>query len=198
MSTATEPKIDPFLGLPGIFRECVAASSVSYNVSTPWISDGWVYATDGRIAIRTATDLVDADTVETLRALDEKPGPRPRVADIDRVFRLDHEIREESTPIPDSVTEKATCDECGGNGICHGSECDECDGAGWVIPMKPVEVVPGYFLAQRYLELMRRHGARLWVPVKPRTPLQSVFRGLAFEGALMPMTDPEPVPGKDA
>lgn len=201
MSTGTETKADPFLGLPGIFRECVQSTheTARYDLSTPWIEGDWVYASNGRLAVRTATDMVDDDTLEALIEAEANHSGPNRVAAIGKFFLISYELRPEPTAIPDFQARPDRCESCGGNGICFAMQCEDCDGKGFVIAHKRFEIAPGYWLNRAYLDVVRRHGARLWLPagVEGDDCMRvSVFRGLGFEGVLMPMQRPKP--GEDA
>lgn len=113
----------------------------------PCVLDGWLYATDGRRCIRTATDALDnchLSLINGLRGLkfgitDERPWPNPVVE-----------------------LEDGPCDECGGFGKecetcmeCHGEgevtcyaclhdhECDKCRGQGTLLGSSPCKACAG-------------------------------------------------------
>jgi hypothetical protein len=209
MSTETRPTVDPFAGLPAIFKDCSDAESVRYALDIPMVFDGRVYASDGRIAVRMPWDGPEPPEWKEMR----NDRRVPRIGD---VFIDDHEP--EPTPIPAipppetrpceecKGTGTAKCWECEGTGIdecdsCgHEDECEVCDGKG-TFPCEckgegfvEWESVPVGRLRFKgdYLAMLQRHGVTgLYLPLDTTTDAGRATKFVLgdVEGRLMPMSD---------
>jgi hypothetical protein len=121
---------DLFAGLPGIFPCCVdpgcTADVSKVDLSTPWISGDYVYATDGRIMARVPLDAIGAETAEAIRSVGG--GPRPPGG---RLFR-EHGVAADPAPlvVPDVGPFVRDCTACAGSGGEITGPCDDCDGSG--------------------------------------------------------------------
>jgi hypothetical protein len=190
-----------------IFQACCAEKKTRYVTDKPYIQDGWLYATDGRIVVRTPSSEPDT----------EGRGPK----NTNDVFAGDFD--DEPTPIPDTdyPTEKTVCPHCGGAKDfedkceeCEGCgrtrcfecgrswDCPECKGTGkvdgcgqcegdgsvWPTPTS-IEIAPGYGISNRYSALLLAHGATgLYLPVRKHLPGEPAkFTIGPIEGRLMPM-----------
>lgn len=165
--------------LDSLFADCTGDEDGHYTLTKPWIRNGFVYATDGKIVVRQA--VKQSDTTG-----DKPPG------DVDREFDASTPTGQ-SIPLPDIgmelgdrlVCEKCkgknpskTCSECNGKGkhvcptcshakpcrACEGEGekyCSACDGEGMIArPRRSVKLRPTHTigLADYYVWLLRRHG----------------------------------------
>lgn len=172
----TMPLLDT---LDPLLAECTDDQDGRYTLTKPWIRNGFVYATDGRILVRQATK--QADTTD-----DKPPGGAEHMFD-------ESKPRGKSIPLPDIgmelgdrlVCEKCkgknsskTCSECNGEGshVCptcsHAKPCRACEGEGdkycsacggegmlarkrTSVKLRPRHTIG---LADYYVWLLRRHG----------------------------------------
>lgn len=121
--------------LDPIFADCVDTRGTRYGVDQPWVQDGFVYATDGKIIVRQKT---------------RRANSRFKAPDGLMLFRS-VELSSESVALPDIGPEqpKTLCPCCGGG--FDGTDCIE-------RKAEPVELGPGLAIADRYVWLLRRHG----------------------------------------
>lgn len=113
--------------IPAIFDDCCDKESTRYNLATPWVAGGYLYATDGRVACRMPIALLTPEEIEAHPENLPDGGRRPRVGDL---FEPHYERQPQPTPIPaDLPPEMAPCKWCDGKDSKH-VECDNCDGTG--------------------------------------------------------------------
>jgi hypothetical protein len=209
------PAADPFDGLPPIFRECVDPEpDRRYVLSRPWRAGPFVYATDGRIAVRMAAGP-DCPV----------PGPAGRVpAKINDVFA--GPFAAEPTPLPDVPDGRRPCRDCRGKGrlparactgcrgtgLCYRCECEaahdcgrcggagkleeckclECGGRGYVVEIEPVRIANHYCISNEYIGILKRHGVSVvWLPA--RWDQAARFTAGEVEGVVMGMRPPDGV-----
>lgn len=173
---ATTP--DPFSRLPAIFRECIDPEpGLRFDLTTPWRDGFYVYATDGRIVARMAVSALDPEYLAEIPVRDpaikpSRPGRRPDAASI---FD-DKEGTTEALPTPlpgpwiGEVPAGRECPNCRATGRCVCECCDvrhECGRCGgsrvaWYAFADRIR------LSGRQAALLRRHGARLHLPLRPR------------------------------
>lgn len=132
METTAPPATDERLArLPAILLACVDKDDRQsrYRLGTPWLAaDGFVYATDGRIAARMPESLVDPEALAALREQDAgRASGRPKAGE---VF-IDHHDAE-AIPAPAVTLEPPPCESCKGKGSTFEPDCDECNGRGYV------------------------------------------------------------------
>lgn len=194
MTTATTP--DLFANLPAIFRESVSsAGTARYGTHLPFVQDGYVVATNGRILVRTPATMpllpawteVATETVEGRRRV-------PRCAAVwptpDRLAEVAAIMLGDLAKIPAT----APCDRCGGKGyrecdIGHEHDCDSCDGAGHQKVQVPVDVGRLKFRSD-FLRILVRAGVReIQLPTTPDRP--GYFHGPGFDGLLVPLMKTE-------
>ena len=189
------PVTDHFAGLPAIFRDCANSDNWRYpDMKRPWVSDGHVYATDGRIIVRVPITGIDPEIVDRLRPQDGQKFPR----DPGSIFPVNGPHEPEPVPLPaESPDEYETCDKCGGDGraecdLGHVHDCPECDGAGQCANLAQV-AVGRYFMSARYVAILRRHGiTEVYQPVTsgvgPRQETVGAYRFVLgdVEGMLAP------------
>lgn len=120
--------------LDPIFKDCVAPKGWPDKIQQPWIQDGFVYATDGRIVVRQPIELSDTthDAQDARAIFDEsKPGI--------------------SIDLPDIGPEQPRL------------QCPHCKAAftnAGCVERTPraVELHGGLFIADRFVWLLLRHG----------------------------------------
>lgn len=203
--------------VPPIFAECVDPESTRYCLSAPFLQDGFLYATDGRVAVRMPWPGEWTHQAE---------GRAPKMAD---VFRDVSEFRPDPIAMGEVVVAFEPCKECRGEKVlperkcpeCRGSgrvdcdcncphcdyneRCDECNGSGrlkggdrcptcegWGIdePSGPVEVDPGFYMSRDVASMLNRFGASVFPHVA--RPDRDVFRLVIgdVEGVAMPSMAP--------
>lgn len=179
-------KAESTIKLPEIFDAIAkrgAGQSSRYEVDKPFLwSDGYTYATDGRVAVR--TNSIQAD----LEANPKAPDPTTQPWEKDAYS---------STPItlppaasPDMFTRQ--CETCMGEGVVTRDACSSrtpctvCDSKGTI--EKPVDVqIAGckHGIGQVYINLLRKHGVeQVYAPADGTAPFY--FRAGDFEGLVMP------------
>jgi hypothetical protein len=202
--------------VPPIFARCVDPDAVRYALQMPFVQDRWIYATDGRIAVRTAAP----------ESWPFEPDGRPPRG-IDACIFAGLAPRCEAEPInvarPEGecsackgakILPRLSCKECKGLGrISHGCNCEycddkipcgECEGSGKVgpgpceecyatgirDPLGVVEIAPGCWIGRGFALLLSEFGASVFPPIlRPSlTPIR--FTVGETEGALMPMRPP--------
>lgn len=113
-------------------------------INTPFVFNGWKYATDGRVCVRVPTDEPDDSN---------EPYKRPDASDLFKGFDVSG-LETFVIPTLDGVQEKR-CPSCNGNGysICdhgHDHECEDCDKTG-VLEEWPKKEIGGQTFSERYL-----------------------------------------------
>jgi hypothetical protein len=182
--------------LPPIFRDCVDPENTRYSVGLPFVRGDYVYATDGRILVRTRA------TPEVAALL---PAGDRRVPKGEAIF--DDAVEYAPGPVAFAVDEPAECPGCDGRRRVPERECDECAGAGettcpccrqgrkcpecggrGTFPAGPcrdcsgtgydldetsydhaVTFANGTILGQKYAWLLKRHDARVFLPARRQT-----------------------------
>jgi hypothetical protein len=189
--TTSEATVDLFAGLPAIFKECADPESVRYALDRPCVQDGWVYCTDGRIAVRMPWEGEERPEWAA------RNGRFPKGL-ADSVFIAGHEDSE--TPIPPGMhMDQVPCDWCEPK---YRDWCESCDGTGLMEPddyHDPVDVGRLRF-GRRLLAMLQKHGVTgLYLPAgdavpssADATPGQANHFAAKFvlgdiEGRLMPM-----------
>jgi hypothetical protein len=161
----------------GIFFECCTRLSDKFDLSQPFHRDGWLYATDGRILVRSRIDPQDVGNLNTGRKL---PNPMKLIESSDG-------LAGQPVPLPEA-DEIEPCFLCDGPGDIR---CPHCQGNGWVLAWYgvPIHDHPDIRLAAHYVGMLRRHGvSTVNVYVSPDgTNLPVKFMGPEFEGCLMPL-----------
>lgn len=129
---STETKTNPLAELD-LSRFCDPDSS-RFALQQPWRADGFIYASDGKVAIRIPDDG---------RGLIEAEGRKPRISEI---FEPYFSQVEEWQSLPDDVdcclvdsciegVQTQECSKCSGYGtrecdMGHEHQCGKCDGSG--------------------------------------------------------------------
>lgn len=199
--------------VPPIFARCVDPEVSRYGLASPFFQDGFLYATDGQIAVRMPWVGEWAHAGE---------GRVPRMED---VFGMVNKPDGEPTPLPHveapacktchgaKTVERRKCEECEGTGEidhdcdcerctqdtedcneCYGKgyfgpgECETCDGTGIGGGSDAVRIEEGCWLQRRFALLLAEFGAKVHLP-EGRRPLDPIrFTAGEVEGVLMPMT----------
>lgn len=207
-----------FDALPPIFRECCDDEYPKLDLGYPFVSKGYVYATDGRIGVRTTTGVPAVEKITRARWRGRVPttigelfeGPfvdRPatvpsvanyapcRVCDGRRkvYFVQCEECEDGCIPIEDGAGVR--CDSCGGMGrfwTKTRQTCYACLGCGRDKPHTSI-AVEDFLIALHYLERIVRHGGTLYRSQSNshEDPHRFVLPG-GTEGIIMGMKPAEP------
>jgi hypothetical protein len=138
-------------------------------INTPFVLNGWKYATDGRVCVRIKTYEPDDSN---------EPYKRPKASDLFKGFNVGGL---ESFEIPDlKGVEMLECDECNGAGsvTCnygHEHECDMCEG-GTVEKWSNQHIGPATF-SERYLVKIKALPSLKFFPTKSDAPAFFTFNG---------------------
>lgn len=138
-----QPTAPVFEGLPAIFGEAIDPEASRYDLARPWVAGGYIYGTNGRMAVRVPA-IALPDSVVAL--YDLPPAPEKRRPGVAAMFEdYARDVREgkyddDPTPLPavptpyrrcrscvDAETPIVKCSTCRGKGTL---ECSECDGSG--------------------------------------------------------------------
>jgi hypothetical protein len=104
-----------------VFCDPTTGPETRYDLSTPWVYDGWRYATDGRICVR---ELAPGEpSSPDVRAVGSTKGNRPRAHDIFAGFPKKGFTGD--WPAAEYGEDKRECSCCG---VLH--ECEKCNGRG--------------------------------------------------------------------
>ena len=198
-----DPKDNPvFRALPAIFRDCVAeySSGPKFDMRYPQQIGDHIYATDGRILVRTAATPAAAALVPCLL-----PKRFPESAAT--AIRPRDTWHAEPTPLP-SLGHLERCDYCDGTGHqpqrrcrcddfdtpCHdrgiipAGPCWDCDGTGIKDPREAVVAVrEDVHLSAYYLTVLARHNATLYLPVATVDLSKSGSRVKVDDAAAIPV-----------
>jgi hypothetical protein len=208
---AAEHAARVFALFPPIFAACVAPEAIRYDLALPFVRLPYVYATDGIIIVRTATNPAIVDLLPH--------SPKRLVPNAEPLFADPHAWRTKSTRLPMAppppcprckgavnlpVRDCSRCDGAGAFACCEcgqDRECPRCDGKGR-LPAGPcdhcgatgydwgyvddVGLGRGTTIAARYACLLLRHGATLFLPIAGgENPVR--FTAGDVEGLLMPL-----------
>lgn len=184
----TESPVDVFVGLPAIFRESVSEDvGGRFRTERPFVIDGFVYATDGRIAVRVPVQTVPSIMPEW--SDEDRKLPR----DITGIFEKAIKGTGPPSALPDGIAGTVSCKLCkrAGTVECEfGYEhpCSSCDGKGESEDHNPASIGPRKF-SRFYLALLYKHGVTtIRLPSSQEKP--GVFNAEpSVEGLLMPMRD---------
>ena len=205
--------------LPPVFAACCGPNTARFDLSGPWVTYGFAYATDGRIIVRMPVDAALAAEITAARPKSARaPSNGPKV----------FAGRWVDTALPPPVYDPGhECSNCKGKGwlavkacgACEGSgstecltcgehrDCRDCYGRGFVASAKdrmPCRACGGggiksfasfkigtMTLAADLVRTIRDAGGVLY-PARQhahRKPVRWVVPGTAIEGVVMPMTD---------
>jgi hypothetical protein len=198
--------------VPPIFAECVDPEAARWCSSAPFLQDGFLYATNGHLAVRMpwpgewahqAEGRVPKElhlTFHDLRCRAE-PSPLPQVVGDCLECGGSGDLPERPCTECDGQGEgddpdcdcphcpgSHTCEECDGRGKFGPGPCDGCAGTGLLDAKRSVEVAPGYYLARRYVALLNRYGAMAYLPEEADHARPVRFVAGDVEGVLMMMT----------
>jgi hypothetical protein len=162
---------------PGIFFECCTRLSNKFELSQPFHREGWLYATNGSILVRSRIDPQHVGNLNTGRRL---PNPMSVIESSDG-------LAGQSVPLPEA-DEFMPCLECDGPG---NERCQHCHGNGSVLAgySVPIHDNPQIRLAVHYVGMLRRHGVdtiKVYGSFNGKS-LPVRFEGPDFEGCLMPL-----------
>ena len=176
--------------VPPLLAGFVSDRPGRHAATWPFWHRGFLYATDGRIVIRTA-------------APDPGPFQRPLPVPVGDVFESLGGYGEPlPCPDPGDTRSARTCPMCDGTGrrlsgwrLFGGTRCGSRDGEGRIPGDRaPVEVAPGVFVSACYIRALFDAGAvlRVWREHPGTRPV--MFTTGTFDGLVMPMR----VPGRSA
>ncbi len=112
MTTVEPSSLD---SLPLIFAACVSSESSRYGIDKPFVRDGYVCATDGRIAVRMKTQMPST------------PGSTPKIEDLN--WNKGYKSVPIDLPNLGDEPKDKKCSKCDGIGRAD-FLCDKCDGYG--------------------------------------------------------------------
>ena len=196
-----------FSKLPAIFRDCVTDSSIRFCLEFPQLVGEYVYATDGRILVRSPAI---PEVVELIPDIAPKKFPAKSCTQLIG-SRDDWDATPVSLPSLDHLERCTVCkgaghrptrpcscemydeDEtpCRGLGTIPAGQCWDCEGTGIERPrVVSITLRPDVDLSVFYIRLLARHEARVYLPSEANTP--SSIRPVYFtvegvEGVVMPM-----------
>lgn len=175
-----------------------------YGSGEPWMLDGYLYATDGRVCVRMKRDAPNSDKSPVdVKSLPWDKSlytntPIPLPSHIDPPLPIKHcEECEGEGEVVDVI-----CKECNGSGniecdLGHTHYCGECDGQGKTTlagpcfgcdgkglmeqEYFPVEITDDVFIMDRYARPLRRYGAKLFLSFHPATGPRGRPTPLRFE-----------------
>lgn len=154
------------------------------SLMTPWVFNGWQYATDGRICIRIKTDEMDDSN---------EPYKRPDVSMLFADFNVEG-LEPFEIPTLDGVI-LHECEDCDGTGeqtcdMGHKHECPECDDG--TFEEWPKKEIGGHLFSERFLSKMTAlpglkffPSVTTWDEGKPAHPAFFTFDN--GQGLLMPI-----------
>lgn len=137
-----------------IFRECCMPEDQDwprYDMHRPFVLNGYVYATDGRIVVR--TEMPDTPDTEHIKVAPVES--QPWTPDLYESQALPHV--EISGPIP-----QPTCDQCEGVGVWEGFPCPNCDGEGRYENPRRIEYRPSLRLNEKYVRIIQKYGGTIY------------------------------------
>lgn len=136
----TETVADPFADLPPIFRACAAKEIFRYAINVPFRIGNYIYATDGRTAVRMKAPTGFRQPKGEFPPVDTVGWNEPRGEPVDLP---DPGPAPERGPKCERCKGKGVgpvdCEQCRGTGECecyacgHTTDCGECDGDGKVL-----------------------------------------------------------------
>jgi len=138
------------------------------SIMTPFVRDGWKYATDGRIMVRIKTDEPDDSG---------QPHKRPNAAKLFEGFDVS---KLEAFNLPElKGVENQTCRYCSGNGVqtCslgHDHDCDECDTTGLTEKWPEQDIGKARFSERFLVKIKNLPGLRFY-PTTAETPALFTF-----------------------
>jgi hypothetical protein len=152
------------------------------SISVPWTSDGYTWATDGRVLIRVPAITGVSDNPKA-------PQNPSKLWSLNGVPELLAWLPLPAAPEEDWVA----CDVChDGTHLCdcgHDHECGTCDGLGKVLRITPVTMDGGYRLNDRYVRLL---SCLPDIEVAPFAINKAIpFRFSGGDGLLMPLRTDE-------
>lgn len=158
-----------------IFQDCCAKADVRYRLSSPFRRGQWLYATDGRIAVRCDYDSLDAIDVPIF---DGDKANTPPVEDV--MSELPPRVKPWRIPeLPHPTI--VNCARCRGEG------CMECDDEGSDTDHGFDAIAFGdYWMGPHYATLLQKHNAVIYTPSKAFNPALFVV-GEGVEGVVMPI-----------
>jgi hypothetical protein len=198
--------------LPPIFRDAVDPEvDARFWLGDPRVVGEYIYATDGRICVRTEATPGRVAVAPPLPEGRKFVKPESLAA----VFGDGSAWDAEPTPLPplDGFERCGVCsgtgrlperkcrgcdrdwnDEeqgCGGRGTIPAGECDHCHGTTLKDPLaRHVTLREDVWLSLLYASVLARHGATVYLPAGPNTPERTTLVRFTVEGAegrLMPM-----------
>lgn len=188
-----------------ISRECLDPECVRFDLGSPFIVDGNVFATDGRIMVWTSIED-RPELIQAVGAITVK-GKRPSAGNLQaNILPLD--LFEAEPRFPPSLEDQPLCPRCKGQRFldprrceCCDSylvnhQCGECGGTGREESFRDsagrtynrlVAVVPGCCLVFRFIDMLDRHHALIRAPLDPVATQSVRFWCGDVSGVVMPL-----------
>jgi hypothetical protein len=198
-----------------IFEDCCAKNNTvvaKFRADVPWIKDGYLYATNGHVAVRTPMPLMnstgDFPPASTLNwnasdYLDEaielsEPGPlldRSKCKACDGKGNVDKKVCTscEGGEIECNLGHYHECEECNGDGvITSGGPCYECDSTGLEKQQFfGVQLRYNIFIKDDNARFLKKYNAKLYLhkSLNERHPIRFLVDN-DIEGIVMPYLPP--------
>lgn len=200
-----------------IFADCCQTDGSihsKYATDKPWIFDGHIYATNGRVAVRMPVSghnnegvfppVKDLDWTTTRFSEESFFAPNPGPAIVNPVcVECKGKGKVETITCPDckgdgtqecDLGHEHDCENCEGIGTLRDAgTCEYCEGSGIGQPSYfPVHIAKNCQIRDDFARILYRHGAKLYlqkVPT-PHSQIRFVIDG-GIEGLAMPYIPPE-------
>lgn len=194
-----------FNGLHPIFRDAVDSGACQrFDCASPWRDDRYIYATDGKIIVRSLEINVPPGCLALIPARGDRWfGWRPKYPGNQFLIHGPHSS--EPVQLPEVACPTVPCPECCGYGGVVASkrrpwrfeECGYCEGGLSFLSMEPVVLGQDadgkdYLVGSWLVALLRHYWATTFLPVDERGLCrQAALRfviGPSVEGLAIPMT----------
>jgi hypothetical protein len=161
--------------IPPLFLACCTNDAYKYDLSRPFVADGFLWGTDARICVRQPKQDFHPAMLSGLMVGHRKIPPVNSMWDINADCERPNLFK-----LPEA-TWRVACDACGGNQDVY---CEDCDGDRWTYSCDPMPI-GDLFLISHLVGLLRHHGISQVHTGKPNQPV--MFLHGRIEGMLAPM-----------
>ena len=189
-----------------IFDDCMADEDSYYGLNCLQVKDGWQYASDGRIAVRERCNDPDTINKKTIDWNHAFVGGTYR-NEPTLIPSTNYDLEPSTCNKCNGKSVHSTeCPDCEGYGTIecieceHERECEKCDATGKIgacsecdnkgiklaAPVT-IQLEDSYGIADRYLALLAKYNANLYLPVSLNDRTSAKFTiGKSIEGRVMP------------